>query len=152
MRKLTHRFWPLCVTATIMFAAGLFVGTIRAAAADSSAWTPLIIHVAALASADLPPPAPGGAMQNKIVAAADGATVQVQLGTVGKHYHATANEIQYVVAGQGKFWLGDSYRDVGPGDLIIIPKGTPHAGTTTPFRAIAIKTPPQAKDDLHPVP
>ena len=79
-------------------------------------------------------------------------TVQVQLGTVGKHYHASSNEVQYVVEGQGKFWLGDSYKDVGPGDLIIIPKGTPHAGTTTPFKAIAIKTPPQAKDDLHPVP
>jgi mannose-6-phosphate isomerase-like protein (cupin superfamily) len=114
--------------------------------------TPMIIHVAALASADLPPPAPGGAMQSKIVAVADGATVQVQVGTVGKHYHANSNEIQYVVQGQGKFWLGDSYKDVGPGDLIIIPKGTPHAGTTTTFKAIAIKTPPQAREDLHVVP
>jgi quercetin dioxygenase-like cupin family protein len=145
--------WPLCVTAAVMFAAGLAVGRIRSAeAADSSPMTPLIIHVPALASVDLPPPAPGGAMQTKIVAVADGATVQVQLGTVGKHYHANSNEIQYVVQGQGKFWLGDSYRDVGPGDLIIIPKGTAHAGTTTAFKAVAIKTPPQAHEDLHVVP
>jgi quercetin dioxygenase-like cupin family protein len=145
--------WPLGLTAAVMFAAGLAVGQIRSAeAADSSPMTPMIIHVAALASADLPPPAPGGAMQSKIVAVADGATVQVQLGTVGKHYHANSNEIQYVVQGQGKFWLGDSYKDVGPGDLIIIPKGTPHAGTTTTFKAVAIKTPPQAREDLHVVP
>jgi mannose-6-phosphate isomerase-like protein (cupin superfamily) len=91
-------------------------------------------------------------MQTKMVVVAEGATVQVQLGTVGKHYHANTDEIQYVVQGQGKFWLGDSYKDVGPGDLIIIPKGTPHAGTTTPFKAIAVKTPPQARDDVHPLP
>jgi mannose-6-phosphate isomerase-like protein (cupin superfamily) len=111
----------------------------------------MIIHVPALGSGDLPAPAQGGAMQTKVVAAADGATVQVQLGTVGKHYHANANEIQYVVEGQGKFWLGDSYKDVGPGDLIIIPKGTPHAATTTVFKAISVKTPPQARDDIHPL-
>ncbi|HZU83277.1 MAG TPA: cupin domain-containing protein [Polyangiaceae bacterium] len=152
MHKLTHRFWPSCVAAAGVFGAGFVVGSIRSAAADSAPWAPMIIHVAALASADLPAPAQPGAIQNKLVAVADGATVQVQLGTIGKHYHAAANEVQYVVQGQGKFWLGDSYKDVGPGDLIIIPKGTPHAGTTTPFKAIAIKTPPQAKDDLHPVP
>jgi mannose-6-phosphate isomerase-like protein (cupin superfamily) len=145
--------WPWCATAAVMFAAGLAAGRIRSAdAADSSPMTPMIIHLPALASADLPPAAPGAAMQTKVVAVAEGATVQVQLGTVGKHYHANANEIQYVVQGQGKFWLGDSYKDVGPGDLIIIPKGTPHAATTTPFKAIAIKTPPQARDDVHAVP
>jgi mannose-6-phosphate isomerase-like protein (cupin superfamily) len=145
--------WPLCATAAVMFAGGLAIGRIGTAeAADSSPMTPMIIHVPALASGDLPAAAPGAAMQTKIVAVAEGATVQVQLGTVGKHYHANANEIQYVVQGQGKFWLGDSYKDVGPGDLIIIPKGTLHAATTTPFKAIAIKTPPQAREDMHIVP
>jgi mannose-6-phosphate isomerase-like protein (cupin superfamily) len=152
MRSFIRRFWPLGVTGTVMFAAGMSAASCHTASADSPPWTPMIIHVAALASTDLPPAAPGASFQNKIVAAAEGATVQVQQGTIGKHYHANANEVQYVVQGQGKFWLGDSYKDVGPGDLIIIPKGTPHAGTTTSFRAVAIKTPPQAKDDLHPVP
>ena len=39
-----------------------------------------------------------------------------------------------------------------PGDLVIIPKGTPHAGTKPDGRtikAIAIKTPPQAPDDYE---
>src|SRR5260370_35652070 len=94
--------WQLYVTAAVTFAAGVAVGQLRIAeAADSSPMTPMFIHVSSLASADLPPPPPGGAMQNKIVAVADGATVQVQLGTVGKHYHANSNEIQYVVQGQG---------------------------------------------------
>ena len=40
---------------------------------------------------------------------------------------------------------------IKPGDLVIIPKGTAHGGTKTdvaPFKAIAIKTPPQAPDDI----
>jgi mannose-6-phosphate isomerase-like protein (cupin superfamily) len=39
---------------------------------------------------------------------------------------------------------------VKPGDLVIIPKGTPHGGTkpiSGQVKAIAIKTPPQAPDD-----
>ncbi len=41
-------------------------------------------------------------------------------------------------------------RQVKPGDLVIIPKGTPHGSTKPdgrPFKTIALKTPPQARDD-----
>jgi mannose-6-phosphate isomerase-like protein (cupin superfamily) len=46
---------------------------------------------------------------------------------------------------------------VKPGDLIVIPKGTAHAGTKPdgngrPFKAIAIKTPPQPANDVVPLP
>lgn len=81
--------------------------------------------------------------------------IAVQSGDTGKHYHADANEVQYVLEGTGKFWLGDTYRDVKPGDLIVIPKGTAHAGsraTAGTFKTIAFKTPPQAADDVHPLP
>ena len=40
--------------------------------------------------------------------------------------------------------------EVKPGDLIVIPRGTPHAGsraTTGRFRALAIKLPPQRPGD-----
>jgi mannose-6-phosphate isomerase-like protein (cupin superfamily) len=152
MKRPISRVWLIASTATIMFSAGVGVGWSRRVGAEASQLAPLIIHVPQLTAADLPPAAKGMALQSKIVAATDGATVGVQLGTVGKHFHANANEIQYVIAGQGKFWLGDSFKDVGPGDLIIIPKGTPHGGTTTAFKALAIKSPPQAKEDLHPIP
>jgi mannose-6-phosphate isomerase-like protein (cupin superfamily) len=42
-------------------------------------------------------------------------------------------------------------KEFKPGTLIIIPKGTAHAGTIVssgPVKAIAIKIPPQAKDDI----
>jgi mannose-6-phosphate isomerase-like protein (cupin superfamily) len=47
-------------------------------------------------------------------------------------------------------WLGGERREFKPGTLIIIPKGTVHAGTIVtsgPVKAIAIKIPPQPKDD-----
>ena len=52
--------------------------------------------------------------------------------------------------GTGTIWLGDKEVTVKPGDLVIIPKGTPHGGTkpiSGQVKAIAIKTPPQAPDD-----
>ncbi len=48
-------------------------------------------------------------------------------------------------------YQGDKEVTVKPGDLVIIPKGTPHAGTKPngrTIKAIAIKTPPQAPDDI----
>jgi mannose-6-phosphate isomerase-like protein (cupin superfamily) len=79
-----------------------------------------------------------------------GATISIQDGNVGKHMHPNTNEIQYILEGTGTVWLGDKEEKVGPGDLIIIPKGTAHGGTKPdgrPLKAIAIKTPPQAPDD-----
>lgn len=147
MLRSISRVAVLCATVGVAFIAGLAVGR-----AQTPPWAPMIIHVPAMTSADFNPLPAGSSMYQKPEAFAEGGTVSVQMGTVGKHYHANANEVQYIVEGTGKFWLGDSYRDVKPGDLIIIPKGTPHAGTTTTFKAIGIKIPPQAPDDAHPVP
>ena len=88
--------------------------------------------------------------RSKMFASADGATISIQVGNVPKHMHPNTNEIQYILDGTGTIWLGDKEVTVKPGDLVIIPKGTPHGGTK-PIRgevkAIAIKTPPQAPDD-----
>ena len=82
--------------------------------------------------------------------AADGMTISIQDGNAPKHMHPNANEIQYILEGTGTIWLGDKEVKVKPGDLVVIPKGTPHGGTKPDGRtikAIAIKTPPQAPDD-----
>jgi len=79
-------------------------------------------------------------------------TLSVQAGNVPKHMHPNANEMQYILEGTGTIWLGDKEVKVKPGDLVIIPKGTAHGGTkpdgSTAIKAIAIKTPPQAPDDM----
>ena len=38
---------------------------------------------------------------------ADGATISIQDGNVGKHMHPNTNEIQYILEGTGTIWLGD---------------------------------------------
>ena len=88
--------------------------------------------------------------RSKMFVAADGATVSIQDGNVPKHLHPNTNELQYILEGTGTIWLGDKEVTVKPGDLVVIPKGTPHGGSKPQGRAlkaIAIKTPPQAPDD-----
>jgi len=81
---------------------------------------------------------------------ADGATISIQDGNVGKHMHLNTNEIQYILEGTGTIWLGDKEVTVKPGDLIVIPRARHMAApsrTARALKAIAIKTPPQAPDD-----
>ena len=91
-----------------------------------------------------------GGLRSKMFVSADGMTISVQDGNVPKHLHPNTNEIQYILEGTGTIWLGDKEVKVKPGDLVVIPKGTPHGGSKPDGRtlkAIAIKTPPQAPDD-----
>jgi mannose-6-phosphate isomerase-like protein (cupin superfamily) len=82
-------------------------------------------------------------------------TAALQTGNAAKHYHADANEIQIVLEGTGTEWLGDQQVSLKPGMMIVIPKGTNHAGwtvTSGPVMLISIKTPPQDPSDVHFVP
>ena len=47
------------------------------------------------------------------------------------HYHARAEEIYYVLQGQGLMCVGDESSQVGPGDAIAIPPGKVHRITNT---------------------
>src|SRR3569623_63670 len=141
----------------------LFLGSVAAAFVDGAAGmrvlspaiaateiTPMIINVTDLNGEALGAASATG-LRSKTLVSADGATVAVQDGNVPKHLHRDANEVQYILEGTGTIWLGDKEVHVKPGDLVIIPKGTPHGGTTPisgQVKAIAIKTPPQAPDDV----
>jgi mannose-6-phosphate isomerase-like protein (cupin superfamily) len=131
------------------FAAGCGMTHLLRPAVAAENITAQIIHLGDL-DGDALGPANAGGMRSKMLGSADGATISVQDGNVGKHMHPHTNEIQYILAGTGTIWLGDKEVRVKPGDLVIIPKGTPHGGTKPDGRtlkAIAIKTPPQAPDD-----
>ena len=98
---------------TLAFFAGFVCAhAVPVAVAAAPALTPQIIDVGALTSEDLGPIRPGSMLRSKTFVTADGATVAVQEGSVGKHFHADANEIQYIIEGSAKFWLGDSEREV----------------------------------------
>src|SRR3954447_5990789 len=95
-------------------------------------------------------PANAGGMHSKMFVSADGATISIQDGNVGKHMHPNTNEIQYILEGTGTIWLRDKEEKGKTRELVGIPKGPAHGGTKPdgrPLKAIAIKTPPQAADD-----
>jgi mannose-6-phosphate isomerase-like protein (cupin superfamily) len=141
------------IIATLSIAAAFATGcavthVLRPALAAESVMAQ-IIHTQDL-SGDALGAANAGGMHSKMFVSADGATISIQDGNVGKHMHPNTNEIQYILEGTGTIWLGDKEVKVKPGDLVVIPKGTAHGGTKPdgrPLKAIAIKTPPQAPDD-----
>jgi mannose-6-phosphate isomerase-like protein (cupin superfamily) len=152
---MTHTALRTAAIAALAFGAGIAVSHLpQSARAAAAPLQPAVIDVAAITPADLPTPtAATPNNRSKLMAAADGATVQVQIGTVPKHYHADANEIQVVMSGSGTEWLGDKQVPLKAGTMLIIPAGTPHGGTVDPnLKIVAVKTPPQASTDFHPTP
>ena len=143
-------------TATIIaiaaaFAAGCGVTHLLRPAIAAESIMAQVIHTGDLSDDALGQPNAGGT-RSKMFVSADGATVSVQNGMVPKHMHPNTNEMQYILEGTGTIWLGEKEVKVKPGDLVVIPKGTPHGGTkpdagSAPIKAIALKTPPQAPDD-----
>ena len=142
-----------CIFASISIAAAFAAGCggthlIQPAEAAENI-TAQVIHTSEM-NGDALGLASGTGLRSRMFVAADGATVSIQDGNTPKHLHVNANEMQYILEGTGTIWLGDKEVPVKPGDLIVIPKGTPHGGTKPdgrPFKAIVIKTPPQAPDD-----
>jgi len=136
------------------FILGLFCSPITQhlasdAHAQAAPLQPMMIDLVALKHADLPA-TPNPEMNARGLVTTDNATMGIQSGNVAKHLHPKTDEIQYIVEGSGSMWLGSERKDFKPGTLIIIPKGTAHAGsivTNGPVKAIAIKIPPQPKDD-----
>ncbi len=154
---MAHKALRTGAIAALAFAAGLGAARLPLRVdAASAPLQPQIIDLSAVGPDDLPTPTPASPrLRSKLLAVTDTGTIQVQIGTVAKHYHADANEIQYVVDGTGTEWLGNEQHPLKPGTLLIIPKGTPHAGTVETsghLKILAFKTPPQDAADVHPVP
>lgn len=145
----------LSIAVAAAFAAGLLVQpTVRYVVAEARAaaapLTPAVIDLAALKHGDIPT-TPNPEMNSRTLVVTDNATVAVQSGNVKKHIHPKTDEIQYIIEGSGAMWLGGERKEFKPGTLLIIPKGTPHAGTIVtsgPVKALAIKIPPQPADDV----
>lgn len=63
---------------------------------------------------------------------------------VKKHKHASHSEHVYVLEGTGEMLLGDKTIKVKKGDVIFIPKDTPHAVKVTskkPMKVISVQAP-----------
>ena len=117
------------------FAAGCGVTHLLRPALAAESITAQVIHTGEMEGDKLGDANKVG-FRSKMFVSADGATVSIQDGNVPKHMHPNTNEMQFVLEGTGTVWLGDKEVTVKPGDLIVIPKGTPHGGTKPNGRAI----------------
>lgn len=151
-----YRTSTLALAVLVAFAAGIAASpltryTMSAARAETAPpLAPAVIDLMALKHGDLPT-TPNPEMNSRMLVITDNATLQIQSGNVAKHIHPKTDEIQYIIEGSGAMWLGGTRKEFKPGTLIVIPKGTPHGGTIVasgPVKAIAIKIPPQPKDDV----
>lgn len=64
--------------------------------------------------------------------------------SVKLHKHVGHTEHVYVLEGTGEMMLGEEHVSVAKGDLVIIPKGTPHSLEVTsmdPMRIISVQSP-----------
>ena len=65
------------------------------------------------------------------------------------HTHPTREEIIYILSGRAEQWIGLERRILGPGEMVLVPKGEVH-GTYNPFRErlvfLAILAPANAPD------
>lgn len=70
------------------------------------------------------------------------------------HLHRHSDEHLVLLSGRGTFWIGDpaSAQDLGPGNLLVFPRNTPHATTAVlehPLVVLAIDTPRRNPADVH---
>jgi mannose-6-phosphate isomerase-like protein (cupin superfamily) len=142
--------------AALAFTAGLAVARLPLPAhAASAPLTAQAIDLAAMGPADIPvanPKLPD--LHTKTLIVTDGMTAAIQAGMAFKHYHADSDEIQIVLSGTGTEWLGDRQMALKPGTMLVIPRGTAHAGFTaesSDFKWVSLKTPPQDPADVHPL-
>ena len=65
------------------------------------------------------------------------------------HTHPTREEIIYVLSGRAEQWIGRDHRVLGPGEMVLVPKGEVH-GTYNPHRErlvfLAILAPAKAPE------
>ena len=150
-----HSGKAVATAVTLAFVTGLAVSpfarhVMSNASAQAAALTPAMIDLAGMKHGDIPA-TPNPEMNGKGLVATDHGTIGIQSGNVAKHMHPNTDEIQYILEGSGAMWLGGERKEFKAGTLIVIPKGTAHGGTLVasgPVKAIAIKFPPQGKDDV----
>ena len=61
--------------------------------------------------------------------------------SVTPHHHQVLEEVYYLLSGSGRMRVGDEEREVGAGDAIYIPRGTPHTLSNTgaePIRLLLV--------------
>jgi mannose-6-phosphate isomerase-like protein (cupin superfamily) len=136
--------WTAALTAA--FAAGAY-------AQNSSNAQPQIFHIADITSASIPTVVPGVKVKD-LVNGPSGDVGVVEITNVVRHRHNRTDELLYVISGTGTATIGTKSYDIKTGDLVVLPRGTPHDfKSTASVRVLGIAYPkddPQDFDRLTP--
>ncbi len=72
--------------------------------------------------------------------------------TTRRHRHRTSEEIYFVTRGQGRMQLGDESFELGEGEAVLIPPGTPHCIHNTgdqPLHILCMCAPAYSHEDTE---
>lgn len=97
---------------------------------------------------------PGETVSRVEVAKSDTANMRVvEIVEAKAHYHANYDEFVTVVSGKGKLTLaGGEIRDIKPGDIMFLPRGSEHAIIRVgneKLIAVVVASPPADPKDIH---
>jgi len=115
---------------------------------------PLVISVERLMGEQIDPKAPR--VNNVLLGATQTANARLVMvsDALEPHYHAEHDEIVMILRGKGDLRLGDITREIGRGDVVFIPRGTPHSFVNTGggfAGALSFMSPPYDGKDMVPV-
>lgn len=67
-----------------------------------------------------------------------------------RHYHRLSEEFYFILEGTGRMEVDGEFREVGPGDAILIPNGAWHTiEARTALRFLCCCAPPYSHDDTY---
>ena len=89
--------------------------------------------------------AEGEALVSHAVGALDGSSahhLRIANGVAG-HYHVAHDETVFILSGTGVFTMAEETHSIGPGSVLLIPRGTVHALAVTegPMEALSVFAP-----------
>ena len=145
-----HRYVAVAAASIAAFTLGLLARDIAPTAAKVAEPKFAIIHAKDTLDGTLPQVIPGVWVKSLYQTSAADVSV-VQISSVKPHTHNGSSEYVYVVEGSANSMIAGKAATVKAGDLIVIPKGTPHSFTATggKIKLLAFALPPLAANDIH---
>ncbi len=134
----------------VIFLAGTYFGISLGVRSANAASGPRIEAFTSVINGKLDVFAPG--VTYKTLTTQNAADFMVtKITSIKRHRHDHSTEFLYVVSGSGLASVGPMRKHVGPGDMIAIPMGTPHAlsANGAALRFVEVDVPSIAANDVH---
>lgn len=131
----------------LTFAAGFTARSLVLPGAAQETAQPLVVSVTDITSASLQELAPG--VKGKALATTPSGDVGVvEVTNVPKHRHNATDELIYVLDGTATATIAGKDYTIKPGDLVVLPHGTPHEIKGT-LRILGISYPKEDPKDME---